>query len=321
MPDGIFEQYESASWTVQGRKIVFPVQEITDNYSNRIIKRKRPYRQGAKIDDTGGDPTEWTFRSIFHNSLSGDGQLPGAEPGLAENSKPLYPDVLNEMVELFKIHETGDLTVPTIGTVRARAVSYSRSETSSRRDCAEVTFVFCEDNEDNVDAAAFQVPSVSANAESIAEAAEFDEQSEDMWDGSLQDLNELAAQLEGIANAPGDFMQDIESQANIVKGAADKVISAWSKPNILGRDVLLDAEGNKAERKIQAQKELAGQAQQAAYRGRPKTITKKYTTQVSIFDVASLENQEASILLTINPQLEDPWEIPAGTGVRIMSNG
>jgi hypothetical protein len=318
VPDEIFRQYETASWTVQGRTVWFPVESIDESYSNRIVDRARPYRQGAKLDDTGGNPTEWTFDCIFNNSMVGI--LPGAEAGLANNSGDLYPDVVNLLVELFKIHETGDLTVPTIGTVRARAVSCRRRDAAEMRDTAVMTLVFREDNEDNVDAASFQYPSVTANSEALAEAAEFEEQSAPMWDGSLQDLNELAAQLEGLANAPGDFLQDLETQANIVMSACDRVIDAWSDALTDGRDVLLDADGNKAERKIQEQKELAGEARQIARRGNPSSINKTYTVNLSIFDVAVLENQEASTLMTLNPQLEDVLNISAGTSVRIMSN-
>jgi hypothetical protein len=240
---------------------------------------------------------------------------------LAENGGDLYPDVLNTLIMLFKVHETGDLTVPTIGTVRARAVSYSRREAAEKRDYAEVTFTWCEDNEDNVDAAAFQLPTVSSNAEALVEAAEFDEQSNDMWDGSLADLNELAAQLEGLANAPETYKQDFEAQTNIIKGSVDKIIDAHSKPLVDGRDTLLDPEGQIVERHLQAIKDLAGQAQKDGARGRPATVTRFYTSQLSIFQVAVIESQDANVLLTINPQLEDMLQIPAGTGVRILASG
>jgi prophage DNA circulation protein len=320
MTDGIFEQYPSASWSVAGQQVAFPVIEIDEGGGNRIIFHERPYRDFDKLDDTGAESPEWTLTAIFDNGLQ---TLPSQEPGLSEvnGGKRLYPDVLNEMIRMFREHETGDLVVPTVGPVRARAVNYRRVERNAKRDHAEVKFIFKLDNEDRVDAAAFQLPSVSSNAQSIAEAAEFAEQSEDMWDGSLADLNELSAELEGIANAPGDFKQDLESQAHIVQGAVDRAVSAWSDALTDGRDVLLDADGEKVERKLQAQKELAGQATSKAASGRPATLTRVYENTLSILQVAVLEQQDAATLMTINPQIADMLAIPAGTGVRILADG
>jgi len=102
-----FEQYSVASWTVNNRTLAFPAKVINDNGGNRIVQRERPFRDGAKLDDTGSRATVWAFEVLFENSIE--------ESGLEINAMPLYPDVINAIIESFKTHETGDLVVPTVG--------------------------------------------------------------------------------------------------------------------------------------------------------------------------------------------------------------
>ena len=319
MANGPFEQYPSAAWDVAGSKLAFPVESINITGGNRIIEQVRPYRDGAKLDDTGSEAVSFTFSAVFNNSLQ---IYSNAEPGLTQTNEglELYPDVLNLLIYLFDEHETGDLTVPNVGNIRARAVSYSRDATGMERDTERVQFVFKQDNEDNVDAASFTAPSVEANGETLALAAEFDEQSESMWDGSLADLNELAANLEGIANAPGDMWQDMESQANIVMGAHDRVVNAWSNPDDPGRDLLLDPESSGVQRKLNRQKELAGKIRQSGRRGLPAIVTKVYPVSVNIFTVSADVGQSVVTLIEINSQLADLMEIAPGVPVRILSD-
>jgi len=319
MQRGTFEQYPSAAWAVGGNKIAFPVERITITGGNRIIDQVRPYRDGAKLDDTGAEALVINLSCIFENSLQ---ENSNAEPGLRQTngSLQLYPDVLNLLIYAFEEHETGDLTVPNIGTIRARAWTWNRSAERSERDCERVDLVFKQDNEDNVDAASFVAPSVSANAYELAEAAEFAEQSEGMWDGSLQDLNELAANLEGIANLPGDTMQDYEQQAAMVMGAHDRVVRAWSNTAEEGRDILLDPDSAGVQRKLNRQKEIAGKSRQSARRGLPRQVTRRYKVSTSIFLVAADVEQDASLLIEINPQIADLMEIPPGTPVRVFAD-
>jgi hypothetical protein len=313
-----FKEYGPATWTVGGNKVGFPVLKISQSGGNRIIRHERPRRNGAKCDDMGSKPNVFTIEAMFDNGLL---VLPDAELVLKDinGGIDLYPDVLNLLLLSFDTHETGDLYVPTVGKVRARAEDYNRNEVATVRNNGTLSLTFVVDNEDSLDATAFQPPSVSASAIKVAEAAELEAEKTGAWDGSIADLTEVANNIEGLANAPGDFLNDVEAQSAAMKSAHDKVVKAHTDVYHEGRDLLLDPESTTLWKHLQALKEMAGQSTERSRRGKPGYVTRTYTTRMSIFDVAALERQDASILVQINPQLDDPLDIPIGTGVRIQA--
>ena len=312
-----FSLYPVGQFTADGGSaLAFPVISIRETGGNRIIVRERPFRDGAKLDDTGSSPKEWSLTAYFNNTLS---ESNAAEPDIqVTNGMPLYPDVLNALIESFDVHLTGDLVVPTRGVVRARCQTYTRSENATERDTATLEMTFIEDNEDNVDSQSFTAPS-TGSASLIAEEAEFDEQSEGMWDFDIQDLNMMMGQLEGMANAPGEYMQDLENQANTVMNNVDRVEEMFSQAGTDGRDLLLGPGGNKALRDLQLQKEIAGKSKQSAKKGEKSLVTKTYKQQLSIYQIATMENQDAQKLVKNNPQIGNLLAIPKNTPVRMFA--
>lgn len=312
MPDDeqeIFAQLPVASWKVGGGiELKFPVLSISESGGNRIVERERPYRDGAKLDDTGSKAKRWTLRVCFDNSID----EPDIDPSL-----PLYPEVLILITASFDQHETGDLVVPTRGKVRARAESYTREEKFEERDSAEVSFVFIEDNEDNVSAAGFNLPTIKASARRLTETTEFDAQSEGMWDGSLGELREFGSELEGIANFPGETERDIESQGKIVRATARQITRANSKANQESKDFLLDPSRSSTQRKLLRTEDMAARAEGEATRGRPRIVSYQVQGNTDIYAVAASLGQSAEDLLAINPGI-DPLFLPARTVVLVF---
>ena len=309
----VFEQYPVASWSVPGADtLYFPVESIKEDGGNRIVLRERPYRDGAKLDDTGSKAKRWVLSIRFDNSIQ--------EPGLNNGGKSLYPEVVNALIASADKHETGDLVVPTRGSIRARLETYGRTEVYAERDCATCSFTFVQDNEDNVDAASFTAPTASANARQKADEAVFSAQSEGAWDGSLQDLNEAAGTLEGIANAPGDAIHQVEETANIVLGAADRVVKAFSNTSKEGRTQFLQPRGNSTERKVLQLQDMAGREKVSQKRGRRRLVSRVFKQDYSLAAIATIVQQDYVDLVEINPQLENPLLVPAGDIVRVFDN-
>jgi hypothetical protein len=305
----IFDKYPVGSWTVGGQRIVFPVVSIGESGSNRLVERERPYRDGAKLDDTGSKAKRWEIEVLFENSIS--------EPGLS-TTRALYPTVLNDLIASFDRHDTGDLVVPTRGTVRARASSYERRESAEVPDAASLTLSFVEDNEDSIDRRAFESPSANADARRLGEQTTFDAQSQGIDSFSLADLNEFAAGLEAIANAPGDLLIDLDSQAAIVIGATNRVIEAFTRPSQDGRDLLDDPSSSRTQRKLERMKELTYKSKEEARRGRPRVVTVAVMVDTSIVRLAGFLEQSMTDLIAINPQIVNPLFIPAGSQVRVF---
>ncbi|MEA3225137.1 MAG: DNA circularization N-terminal domain-containing protein [Planctomycetota bacterium] len=315
-----FEQYPVGQWTPDGGEaIAFPVLRITETGGNRIVVQDRAYRDGAKLDDTGSVAISWSITALFERSLSESNH---AEPDLStvNAGAALYPDVLNALIDSFRIHETGDLVVPTRGIVRARLQGYVRNESFDQRDCAALDLTFIEDNEDNVGAQMFTAPSAAGSAGLLAEQTTFSEQSSGMWGGSIQDLNEMTSQIEGLANAPGEYAQDLEQMHKTVMNNVDRVIAAHTDAATEGRNTLSGAESTKVQRDLQMIKEVAGQSSQDARQGQKALVTKKYNSQMSIFQVATIENQDAQTLIENNPQIPDHLAIPKNTPVRMYAD-
>jgi hypothetical protein len=321
---GVFEQYEVASWQVgSSNKRAFPVRTITETGGNRVVKRERPFRDGAKCDDTGAKPRTWALQAIFDNSLSVAGSNSLGEPDIEDvnSGVALYPDVLNELIESFQLyHDTaGDLVVPTVGKVRARLQDYTRDERPDERDCALVRMTFIEDNEDSVDAASFTGPSVNASASQLAATMEFSSQSDMGWDENMMSLNEFMANLEGLANMPSNFAADIDQQVGQTIGAANRANRAFTRPGVPGRDIFLDPESSVTQRKLEESKEIAYEAKYN-YKKQFNVVTLTFKNAQSLTSISAMLGQDLNVLIDLNTQLADPFYILPGEPVKVVSD-
>jgi len=305
----VFEQYPIASWKVGSLpELKFPVVSISESGGNRIVERERPYRDGAKLDDTGSKAKRWSLKVNFDNGID--------EEGL-DISKALYPDVLNELIASFDTHETGDLIVPTRGRVRVRAETYQRDETEVDRDDAIVTFTFVEDNEDNVGANKFEPMTINASANRLTEQTVFSATSEGVWGTSLSDLNEFAGELEALANYPGDTLENIDSQCSIVIGAANRVGRAFTRESEENRNMLNDPEMSLTQRKLEETKDMAARARAEAYKGRPRLVPFFVSGNTDLFALSAILDLDAEILIEINRSI-DPFYVPSGSVVNTL---
>jgi hypothetical protein len=309
----IFSEYKPAQFTVGGLSFGFPVLKIDEMGSNRLIERERPYRDGAKLDDTGAKATRWTFECIFENSITDEGL------GTINQGRNLYPDVLNGIIELFKIHETGDLVIPTVGKRRCRAEAYRRLEDSSQRDCAMLTLVFTEDNEDSVNSSSIQAPTAGANARQLASSTEFDANAAGSLSDTFLQLREAMIELEELAAAPGSTIQSIRNTNALVESKALRTKQNFQRPGRTGRDLLLDPSNSRVERKLVQMTELSAKAANEARRGRPKLVQVIFREDTSLFRVSIVVGQPFEDLLEVNPNL-DPFFIRFGTIVNVYAS-
>lgn len=311
----VFESYEVCSWKVgqNGPTLKFPVGNIQEAGGNRIVERNRPYRDGAKLDDVGSNATKWTVEAIFENTLM-DG-----EPGL-DQSTPLYPDVINAVIDSFRIHGTGDLVLPTRGKVRARAESYSRTEAEEKRDFGKLTLCFVEDNEDNVDAQKFNQRTANGSARKLTETTEFDAQSEGKWNTSLADLREFGSELEAFANYPSTTRNDLDNQTAIVIETVDSLFrTADQAERDNGFDPLNDPECSRTQRKLEETRDLAGRSRLNPRNGRNRLVPYQVAVGAGtdLFSIAAILGQSVTDLLDVNPALNADF-VPGGTVIRIF---
>lgn len=307
----VFERYPLARWVVGSVSVTFPIIELTEQGGNRIVLQERPFRDGAKLDDTGSKPRQWSLQALFTNRLE--------EPGI---TTALYPTALRALIRSFDLHETGTLTLPTVGDVRARAQDYTRKESPETDDSATLDCTFIEDNEDALDRAQLQPPSVAATLVRLAEQTQFTAQSQGVWNEDLASLREVCSEIEGLMRAPGRSVTDLGARVRAHRRALQSVIDTAASEASTSGGLFSDPRGSELERQLRIIMDREAQAEDERVQSRPRT--RGYTIDVertSIFEVAARLNQDAEELLELNSaRVDDPFLLTRGQVIRVFES-
>lgn len=310
MADGIFEQFPACFWEVTGYKVPIPVKSINERGGNRLVRRKRQHRNGAKLDDTGSEEKIWQISVDFYNG-NDEPDMPGDE---------FYPGVVNFLIKSFDVHETGTLTLPNIGKRRCRAESYERTESFEERDTAALTLVFVEDNEDFTTASTFTSPSARSVSRRIAEITTF---SADQAGVVLADfgagISELASGVEALINSPFEYVGDLETKAAQVDIACRRIEEAHTNRKTQVGMMLMDPPTSKVLRGLREIRDHAARIVEERQSALPKLVPFIVPDDRSIFDIATQLSQDAGKLIKANPGLSNPLIVPKGTTVRVFS--
>lgn len=317
MADDIFGQYPTFKWEVGGKAILFAAVEIRERGGNRIARHKRYGRKGARCDDTGAQEKEWRLRAFIFND-------PEQEPGI--DGAAQYPDVAIALTDSFDIHETGTLTTPTRGPRRCRAESYERVEVEKERDACALELVFVEDNEDDADVAAFQAPSAQSILKTLAVETFAACTDVGAFNTDVGSLTELAGDIVGLIEAPGQFVADMEAKNNAFLNQLESIEKAFSneteKANEKVQTLLTDPEGSLGVRRLRELHDAAARAPlEKAVLGSPvarPTIAMAFTKRLSLWDIASALGQNGDDLVPLNPGLPDLLDIPPNTPVTVF---
>jgi len=285
--------------------------QITEKGGNRIVKHARPWQDGAKLDSTGAEPDDFTLELLFHPDVA-EGDTEG------DGQPAIWPDRLEALLKQFKTGKTATLHLPWKRNMRVKPTTWDRRAIGDDFRGGEIlTASFCSDNEDDLDREAFEAVSVKSQVQRKAETTQFDMDSIGGWDGSIEDITQLAADLVGLMNTPGDYAAAIAHQAGRVMRAArfltDSLTSAAT-----GRGQLNDPEGSRARQGLLDLIEFAARAEMESRERLPKTVTVRYATDRSIYDIATERGQSVRDLIGVNSQIEDPAYIPANTPVLVF---
>lgn len=308
-------KYSVASWRVgDNQRIYFAVTEIVDTIANRIIHHERPYREGAKLDDTGGTARAWRIRAVFNNTLR--------EQGLDLNGADLFPDVYRRLQRTFETHETGDLVIPGLGEVRARAGSMVGTEGESV-DTATADLDFTQDNEDALDRALIRPPTVRATTRRIAEATEFSLKKEGIWHETISGskarvgIVQAAENLQTLMLSPGRAVNSVEQQARRNRRDIERIIATQREVN----EQFSSPRGSTSERQMVTLRDRSAQAEAERSASRPKT--KPFVVDVestSIWEIAARFDQDAEELLELNDsRIANPFNIRRNAVVLVFS--
>lgn len=302
-----------ASWKVgNAEEIRFPALTISDTMRNRIVAHERPYREGAKLDDTGAAVREFSILAQFSNDIR--------EPGIEENSAPLYPDMLDALQRSFGIHETGDLTLPTQGRVRCRAVSLQRNDGPDNVDAPTVQLIFHQDNEDALDRALVEGASVKGSLPRLAEQTVFSAQADGGWDEALASLEAAVADVDNALAAPGRATNEVEALARRNRRLIRRVRDQQTRLGEEAARPFVDPSGSFTERHLVLLSDVhAGAAVERAASLPPTRAFVVDVAETSLFELAARFNQDVANLLDLNDaKVADPMLLRRGETIRVF---
>lgn len=310
--DTIFGSYPAAAWQVASRdKLFFPiVGQLQEKGGKRLVRHPRPYRKGAKLDSTGVKEREWTFTIEFNNTFR--------EQDI-DNPAPLYPDVLNSLIQSFDDDETGTLTLPTIGDVRARADSYTRIEDTNERDQATLQVTFVEDNEESAAAITFLQPSVRSSIGNSADATVFSADAVGATDGDLAQAKQKSITIAQLLAAPGRAVSDLQAISLDAQRALARVRSnqeSFARAVGLAHD---EPRGSEFWRNLIRLQDLEAKSSDEKFSSRPRITTFIVDVdRTNLFAIAARFKQDAGELLDLNSdRLPDPFALEKGDVIRV----
>ena len=289
-----------------GTEYKFAVVSRTKSGGNRLPSRERPYRDGEKRDHTGTKGKTFRVEMLFHNGGV-------SEEGIDNDGPPMWPDRLNALEKEFESAKCGTLHLPWERNIRCRALDWERTALPDLRDGERLSVTFVTDNEDNLDGYSLENVSVRARVRRQAEEAVFDVERSGDWDGSLEDITQLASEVEGSLAAPDEFRQDLDQKANRLIRAADTVISALeNKPESN------DPARAKNGQHLRELRELGARAVAASATSLPRVVQRAFPTSRDIYSIATELGQNPDELIANNPKIPDLTYIPARTPVNVF---
>jgi hypothetical protein len=313
MGDEVMAAQVVMSWQPdEGTLVYIPARRVIETFKDRIQMRRRVWRQGAKLDSTLGDPVAWEAECLFHN---------GHEEG-PEVPDPAYPDYVRKVCAQLRKGMTGTLTLPDDGPKRAKVETYRKTTDAEARDAALLVISWLEDSEDDFNATSFEAPSAKATAAATAAAAVDSWEEAGAWSDDIASFQELAAGLEAIANAPGEYADAYEAQANAIMHAAQRVEDAFTSSAATATSevgkLLTDPANSRAGLLNRRVSDAAMRSTRAVTGGGATVITVTFARELSIFDVAAERQQDPAKLASMNASLGDLLRIAAKTPIRVF---
>lgn len=297
-------------WEVTGYRIPIPVKKVNTRSGNRIVRRARQNRDGAKLDDTGSMETTFTLEVDFYNGCSEEG-MP---------SDDMYPGLPNYLEKSLKVHETGNLYLPRHGKRRCRLETIESVETFEDRDMAATVLTFIEDNEDSLTAQSFTAPSARSASRRVAELTTFSaEQNGVSLSDSGAGISELAAEVETLITSPFEYLGDLQAQAERVIALCERLEDIHASRRTQVGELLAAPPGARALRGLIDLRDKAARVVEEKQSAMPRLVPYVVPSQRSIFDIAVQFDQDPTQLIAANPDLGDPLAIEPRTVVKVFA--
>lgn len=315
--DDDFSKWPPITWTVGGKTHLIPQITFKSTFGNRLAAHKRPYRKGARHDNTGAEPVSWEI------TLAAGRTVHEFDPRVPSD---YYPTGYTALIDSFGIEETGTLITP-FGEKRCKAAngmaSWGRADQGV--DAVGITLTFIEDNEDDTDLGSFSLATArTAGPGQVDTFLGFAAQSGAGAGDFFESLTAAARDLQALANYPGEAIGEMVTRIEIITTSVADVIDAFaSAPEGAVEEMgalLQDPLAGPALRKLEELLDTACRAaeDEARRRGKARTV-RTYDRDVSIYDVAAELEQDCVDLMAINTAIPDFFLIPRATPIQVFA--
>lgn len=305
-----FAQFGPARWTApDGRRTYkLAASSVSKTHERRVIMRRRPYLDGAPLDDTGAEPRAYELALLFAN---GHGV-----PGVPD---PAYPDYHAEVDAALEAEGTSTLYVPGKGEKRVRVKRTSTMQIPTERDCEVITISVVEDREDErATADSFVLPSAKSALPVVARRFLDDASSLGMGSDLLSAIERGVNAITAAANAPFDSAADLQQRVEAFLASCDRCEAALTRgPKMFGAPAaapFLSPEAASVRASLQFLRDAAHGQVRAAF-GAGSVQTRRFGQTLSIFEIAARLGQDPADLVRLNAKLPSVAHIPAGTPV------
>jgi len=309
-------EFQVCSWEPDGGlRVVLAILSppgVEESFQQRNTQNKRPYRDGAQLQNTGADPIAWSFVVVVNSTVS--------EPGLGHEY--VYPDYADRITKQFWNGATGTLTLPTRGPVRAKLDNYRRVDNPiDGVDTAVINAAFTRDNEEKIDAAAIQKNPVKGSHASLATQTK-DSADREGANPQLVDVREWLSDVAGLINAPGDAIEDIDVRRKSIERGFESVFDALDDlgEQVGGAGSVFDNGFPETTFSAERARDAVANAEQerAERRGRIQGYAVQRDTSLSA--LAQQLGQDYQALLDLNSaRVADPSDVREGDRILIYA--
>lgn len=279
--------------------VEFAYVDVVVHGGTRYALHEFPHSPGAEVEKMGRRPYTVTFTLTMH-------RIPGSE--LDKQYPDLYPTRLRKLREMFEKEITDDLVVPTIGTIKATAVTWTQTFNSNSPTGEHVQVEFIEDQDTEK---AFDDQSTDYGPQKMAEANDALLAAAALADfkkanalGVFQQINDAVTLVQGVMGQADAYSRMVEGKIQAVVNLcafADSSLDDLQHPeNHLVLDALKDL--------WLASQQLAANVTQK----RAGLLHYNVPKQMTLNQIASTLGSSPEDLLQLN-SFDDSLAIPAGT--------
>lgn len=302
----VFNTFAQSTFEVDGTKVDLTETKIVESRANKLARHHRMHMVGQRLDRLGSEARTWTLSLEWYNNEEGTND---------------YPTQLLKLLRLFTKQQVGELYTPTSGYAKVGALSYSRTESTGKKDYASMEIVFVEDTTDD---AAKQWKEPSARAVLVNEGTAVAEDSDEIGTDvdPQNEFDQACREAENAARKPTDYYDHAANRMDRVVRRIEGIERAYtetgsrfqsevntmaSDPNASRVGVALQRIGNVCLRT-------------SAKSGGGRTRYVRFANATTILAVARAVNQDAKKLAALNrSKIPDLMHIPAQTPVKVYA--